>query len=199
LKLSLEKEKTTLNDLRQWPEQQHLQDAIDEITDSYNAVTHELKLWNQRHKHLLQLHSDMKTIHSSNTTLLRSMSSSIYNKQSSRSYDNPSVSPSALSPPNSTCPSPYPTSPSPTRTPTRPKFLSSQSFSENLALQLNFYPDLKGAFLPLIGRESTLLPPTSTVAECVRHVSSCRFLSQLFLIAETGSSDSSKRRQEKEI
>lgn len=198
VKVSQEKEKITLNDLKHWPEQDDLLEGIDEITDCYNETKHEMKLWHQRHKQLLQLYSDMKSIHSSNTALMRSMSSSIYVKQSSQenaSERSATSSPIPFSPDNSTSPCPSPFTFSLSRSPSRPKLLSSQSFTENLALQLRLYPDLKTAFLPLVGRESTLLPPGSTVAECVRQVplpftSHSRFLTaSLWLVGPFYSSE----------
>jgi hypothetical protein len=175
LKVSQEQEKITLSDLKHWPNQEDLLEGIEEITDCYQETKQEMKLWHQRYKQLLQLFSDMKSITSSNTTLLRSMSSSIYVKQTSQSVV-ASPCPS-LSRAPSPCPSPSPLSPpplspsaSPSRSPSRPKYQSSQSFTENLVLQLKLNPELKTAFLPLVGRESTLLPPTSLVADCVRQV-----------------------------
>lgn len=162
--VSLEKEKITLNDLKRWPEQEQLAEGIEEITDCYRETKHELKLWHQRYKKLAQLFSDMKSINSSSSILKKSMSSSIYTRQPSANQEE--LSPSAAL---STCSSPY-NSNSPSRSPGKPKFQSSQSFSENLMLQLSQHPDLRVAFLPLVGRESTLLPPTSTVAECAREV-----------------------------
>lgn len=168
-----EKGKITLQDLKKWPDKADISDAIQEIHEHFCQEKYEFHRWNRRLKKLQELFYDMKSIKSSNKSLLKSLSSTIYQKQTSLSGTSSPLPSSSLNRISFSVPvSPRLTSPSNVPSPINENAMneSMNTSNDKLSYQIHCNTDIEEAFLPLNGRESTLLPPASTVAQCVKQV-----------------------------